>query len=1339
DLQSYGYTPYPLPVSIEPVKETPAPVKRSVNKNTVIFAVWAAGALAMTLYGVISYILLMRKLRTAVKTEEGVYESDLISTAFSAGFFPPKIYVPCGLFEEERKLIIAHERVHIRRLDYIVKPVAFLALAVHWFNPLIWLSFALMTRDMELSCDEAVLKIFGAGEKKAYSEALLHVSMKRSGLVDNYKFMPLAFAETGIKGRVKNVLKYKKPTLIATVLAAAVVIAACAALGTNAKSKAADLPEEIEYTEFSKGIAYHLTDVNGNDIYFSVDRFNEPKNSGIYYSRALVEGDIDFDSSTVNFGDSSLKRLIMAVDMTEFKVNSLEVFSEWGKSFFRAQFEFTLAEDAANPKRDGLIRLGGDDEPRMLMVEGGGYDRVYTVSAEYELKNNYSGQFAFELSEFGEIPVYVNSDLVKAEENVYVPLSEGDTVYSLDSGENVCVEYDPVIDIKIADIVQKIAFNAEPEEGSKHRSVLIGMRAKNNELNRQCGADFTGEEITGLAIDDISVSQDKFTVKFKITYPEGGGGFFANEDEPNSNIRLVRSENENVYYLYLTSDYDRGNLDEYAIDICGFDDIIPQINAKFNAAEEEAPEYTRILGGSAQFTLETGETGYVAYGLNELSINFGKDKGTLSVRGIKDRGVSIGCFKTISEGSEEMDFCDVLDFGDHPVTAVTIENMYTERIGSNVKLYTEIKVTSPEGDGLMNSMAVNGGEFEMGVAKLINDEYLFTIIKEYDAADIVIDGFAVVIAGFETPPYINTDYEIPIYVNSALDPQSPQIITYDAYSDFTSYKTAIDCSNVKMAYNHDRKTIYLYNNGDFKVYGFSDGYVPDNDLCDGYSVDGETLVLKFTDGSMLYFDMVSSGMDATDPELVEKMEMCRYKLVYNKELSHISDGQSGDIPDFYNDEVFVPDESFIDLEKHAEESARKYAEEMEQQRQRIYEELAVLKREAEERRKLTEEAEDHTIYSYPALQYPVDGVVTADYGDGRGHKGIDFYAEKGTEVYAAADGTVSETDSGWNGGYGNSVTIDHGFDMETLYAHLSDITVKEGDEVAKGDLIGHSGSTGDTTQNGIHFEVRLNGRASDPADYLTPPLPSHESYTEKTVSARYFGTDLITSITLYDDGTFLVENYISSNYIMNRPEKEYKFENGILSLKYNTGSVLCFEAVGNYLEYRKDLSEYTYAVDTSRFGGSDTFELIEGTSLNGGRIEMETMELNGKAYFLVSNETQLRAIGGILYTLDLDYMQQCDIELSPDEWKSIGTRANPFTGSYNGNGFEIKGLTMADPYAPLIGMFGYAENANIYNITLRDYDIEKAGSKAKTKSVAPIVAINVGSRVYDNNVYPKGE
>lgn len=1204
DLQDYGYTPYPVPVSAEPVKEASAPVKKPVNKYAVIFAVWAAGASAMALYGVISYILLMRKLKTAVKTEEGVYESDLISTAFSAGFFPPKIYVPCGLFEEERKLIIAHERVHIRRLDYIVKSVAFIALTAHWFNPVIWLAFALMTRDMELSCDEAVLKIFGAGEKKAYSEALLHVSMKRSGLADNYKFMPLAFAETGIKSRVKNVLKYKKPTVAVTVIAAAVVIAACAALGTNAKSKAEDTDKEIKYVLLQMGVNNSLLDADGEEILLSNGYSSVPANQ----KTRIIEGKRSADSVTFTIDEDIENSLIMDIDITELKINALEIYKEDGRSFLKAEFNIVTEEDPAIFMRDDLIRLDTDKEVKLFFVEGGGKKGV-SVRAEYELEEDGSNGYSFMLYGSDYIPVYVNADLVKPDDTAYTPIAEGETGYTLDSGENVRVAYDPDREVTV-DGMQNIIFNTEPDGGSKHRSVLIGMRAKNNMLDRQLGADFTGEEITGLAIDDISVLQNKFTVRFKVTFAEGSGGIFIDENEPNSPLRLVRGKNENEYYFYMTADYDRENVDEYAIDLCGFDNITPQINSRFSIAEEKPAEYTAVSGGWAQFTLETGETGYAAYDVNDIPIN-NIDSWSFSTWGIEGKGVSIGCFEIMDEGCGSADFRSVLDFGDHPITSIYVENMYTEKSGPAVKLYTEIKVSSPEGDGLMNSMSVNSGEIEMGVAKLINDEYLFTVIKEYSFTDDFVHGFAVVASGFETPIWSNTDYEIPMYINSALDPHTPQITTYEAYE---------------------------------QIYG-------DEDLHASY----------FTIGNL------------------SEEEKARA------------------------DEVLL----------------KNWLKEVEKQRQE------------EEQRKLAEEAKEMLLSSKP-LQYPVDGVINAGYGDGRGHKGIDFAAEKGTEVYAAADGTVSETGSGWNGGYGSSVTIDHRIDMETVYAHLQDVTVKEGDEVKKGDLIGHAGSTGDTTQNGIHFEVKINGVWKDPADYLAPP----ESYTEKAVLARYSG-NTASLITLNMDGTFSVINYSSSYIPLERPEKEYKFENGILSLEFTNGSVICFEAAGNDLVYRKDLSNYIYSIDIPQFGGNDTFELIEGTSLNGGRIEMETVTLNGETYYLVSNETQLRAIGGSVYGLNKNYIQQCDIELSPDEWKPVGTRRNPFTGSYNGSGFEIKGLTMVDPNTPLIGMFGCAENADIYNITLRDYDIEKAGSKAKQKTVAPIVAINYGSQVYDNAVYPK--
>ncbi len=135
---------------------------------------------------------------------------------------------------------------------------------------------------------------------------------------------------------------------------------------------------------------------------------------------------------------------------------------------------------------------------------------------------------------------------------------------------------------------------------------------------------------------------------------------------------------------------------------------------------------------------------------------------------------------------------------------------------------------------------------------------------------------------------------------------------------------------------------------------------------------------------------------------------------------------------------------------------------------------------------------------------------------------------------------------------------------------------------------------------------------------------------------------------------------------------------------------------------------------------------------------METLEIKGTTYYLVSDEAQLRAIGTGEYGMEQNYMQQTDIQLSANEWIPIGTWDNPFTGTYNGNGFEITGLTMKNPDAELVGLFGVArDNAQIYNITLRDLDIMSAGENAANKSVGAIVAIAYGGRAYDNLVYPE--
>lgn len=147
--------------------------------------------------------------------------------------------------------------------------------------------------------------------------------------------------------------------------------------------------------------------------------------------------------------------------------------------------------------------------------------------------------------------------------------------------------------------------------------------------------------------------------------------------------------------------------------------------------------------------------------------------------------------------------------------------------------------------------------------------------------------------------------------------------------------------------------------------------------------------------------------------------------------------------------------------------------------------------------------------------------------------------------------------------------------------------------------------------------------------------------------------------------------------------------------------------------------------------------LLDNSQTADNSSEMETLDIKGTCYYLVYNEAQLRAIGTGKYGMNLNYMQQADISLSAGDWVPIGTWDAPFTGTYNGNGFEITGLTMTDPDAEIIGLFGVAKNAHIYNITLRDYDIMSAGKNAANKSVGAVLAIGQGRCSYDNFVYPK--
>lgn len=206
-----------------------AMVAATPDAVTALSWVWVCGGVLLLGYSVVSCLLLHRRVAGAALIEGNIYQSSAIVSPFVLGLIKPKIYLPPDISSEERSYILRHEQIHIRRLDYLIKPIAFLTLCLHWFNPLCWLAFVLFGRDMEMSCDERVIREMGDDIRPGYSDSLLAMSAK-GGFVGGG---PLAFGESGVGQRIKNVLNFRKPAFWLTLLAAFVVALAVGGLATN--------------------------------------------------------------------------------------------------------------------------------------------------------------------------------------------------------------------------------------------------------------------------------------------------------------------------------------------------------------------------------------------------------------------------------------------------------------------------------------------------------------------------------------------------------------------------------------------------------------------------------------------------------------------------------------------------------------------------------------------------------------------------------------------------------------------------------------------------------------------------------------------------------------------------------------------------------------------------------------------------------------------------------------------------------------------------------------------------------------------------------------------------
>ncbi|MBP3319026.1 MAG: DUF4825 domain-containing protein [Ruminiclostridium sp.] len=222
------------PERVAPTAPTAAPSETSPTLTRVLLPLWAVGCGGMGLWVVLSYEKLRRRVTDAVLVRDNIYETDRVDTPFVCGFLRPRIYLPVGLPEEDRTYVLLHEQAHIRRLDHLLKPFFCLALCLHWFNPVLWLAYWLLGKDIETACDQAVIRSFDTEDTAGYAAALLHLGRDRT----LPQAVPLAFGEENPKKRVKHLLDYKHPAIWVIFVSVALCILAASILLADPSDRA---------------------------------------------------------------------------------------------------------------------------------------------------------------------------------------------------------------------------------------------------------------------------------------------------------------------------------------------------------------------------------------------------------------------------------------------------------------------------------------------------------------------------------------------------------------------------------------------------------------------------------------------------------------------------------------------------------------------------------------------------------------------------------------------------------------------------------------------------------------------------------------------------------------------------------------------------------------------------------------------------------------------------------------------------------------------------------------------------------------------------------------------
>lgn len=361
----------------------------------ILNIIWLIGVGALLLYTAVSYWRLCRKVDTAVRYKDNIFQSENVSSPFVLGIIKPRIYLPFNMNGQDLEHVVAHEQAHIRRKDHWWKPLGFLLLTIHWFNPLMWLAYVLLCRDIEFACDEKVIKELGNEQRADYMQALVACSVNRRMIAA----CPLAFGEVGVKERVKSVMNYKKPAFWVIIIAVIICVGVAVCFLTNPKQDRYTLrivvpagsQEEFVYTEEEVSTVRNSIKIWSGDglgdtevLLFPVNKTAETGYTATYLTHGMsVEFDAENDTwfkIGVNMQNPTNEDIIVYVEVENVEVRIVDEINsviEW----------FDYLETPDEMKWDGSLEISLTEFPdvtfrwtygEMLAVKGSKSTSLYT-------------------------------------------------------------------------------------------------------------------------------------------------------------------------------------------------------------------------------------------------------------------------------------------------------------------------------------------------------------------------------------------------------------------------------------------------------------------------------------------------------------------------------------------------------------------------------------------------------------------------------------------------------------------------------------------------------------------------------------------------------------------------------------------------------------------------------------------------------------------------------------------------------------------------------------------------------------------------------------------------